>query len=40
VALHPAVMEKQLREKQAERSSMFSLFNMAAEKALNRSPAT
>ena len=40
VALHPAVMEKQLREKQAERSSMFSLFNMAAEKALNRPPAT
>jgi hypothetical protein len=40
VALHPAVMEKQLREKHAVRSSTLSLFNRAAEKALNRPPAS
>ena len=39
VALHPGVMEKQLREKQALRCSVKSLFNEAAEKALNRSSA-
>ncbi len=36
VAIHPAVMEKQLREQQAQRLSSRSLFNLAAEKALNR----
>jgi hypothetical protein len=39
VAMHPGVMEKQLREKQALRCSVNSLFNTAAEKALNRTPA-
>jgi hypothetical protein len=39
LAMHPGVMEKQLREKQALRCSANSLFNTAAEKALNRSPA-
>ena len=38
VAVHPAIMEKQLREKQAVRCSSRSLFNLAAEKALNRPP--
>ena len=38
VAMHPAVMEKQLREQQAQRLSSRSLFNLAAEKALNRPP--
>ena len=39
VAIHPGVMEKQLREKRALRCSANSLFNAAAEKALNRTPA-
>ena len=38
VAIHPAVMEKQLREQQALRLSSRSLFNLAAEKALSRPP--
>ena len=36
VALHPAVMERQLREKRALRASSRSLFNLAAERALQR----
>lgn len=40
VAVHPAVIERQLREKQAARCSTLSLFNNAAEKALNRPPAS
>lgn len=40
VAMHPGVMEKQLREKQAIRCATRSLFNDAAEKALQRSPAS
>jgi hypothetical protein len=39
VAMHPGVMEKQLRDKAALRCSANSLFNEAAEKALNRTPA-
>lgn len=39
VAMHPGVMEKQLRENLARRCSDNSLFNAAAEKALNRTPA-
>ena len=39
VAMHPGVMEKQLRDKAALRCSANSLFNEAAEKALNRPPA-
>ena len=38
VALHPAVMERQLREKRALRASSRSLFNMAAERALQQAP--
>lgn len=38
VALHPTVMEKQLREKRALRCSSRSLFNSAAEQALRRAP--
>ena len=39
LAMHPGVMEKQLREKRALRCSSMSLFNAAAEKALSRTPA-
>lgn len=40
VALHPAIMERQLREKRALRASATSLFNLAAERALQRTPST
>jgi hypothetical protein len=38
VALHPAIMERQLRDKRALRASSISLFNLAAERALRRTP--
>lgn len=38
VALNPAIMERQLRDKRALRASSISLFNLAAERALRRTP--
>lgn len=38
IAAHPGIIERQLREKRALRVSSRSLFNLAAEKALQRTP--